>query len=117
MFERGRIDDLRRSVSDAASNAAHRVVDALPSRREVRRGADGAGRFIHENPIGAAIGAAAIGFLLAIVLPATAIEADRLRDVRRAARDAGAEAIEAGKQMIAETIWMTLGARRPNGRD
>lgn len=116
MFDRDRIDEFKKNVTGAASQAAHTVADALPSGRDVRRSADQFGRFVHDNPIGAAIGSAAVGFLFGILLPATALEIDKMRDVRRAARDAGAEAIEAGRQVMRETVWMTLGARRPNGR-
>ena len=116
MFERDRVDEFRKTMTDAASHAVHSVADALPTGTDVRRGADRLSRFVHENPIGAAIGSAALGFIFGIVLPATALETDRMRDVRRAARDAGAEAVEAGRQMMLETVWTTLGARRPNGR-
>lgn len=73
-------------------------------------------RFIRDNPIGAAIGAAVVGFLVGLLLPATAVETERIRDVKRAARDAGAEAMEAGREMVLQTVWTTLGARRPDGR-
>jgi ElaB/YqjD/DUF883 family membrane-anchored ribosome-binding protein len=116
MFDRDRVDELKKTVTGAASHAAHRVADALPTGRDVRRGADSVGRFIHDNPIGAVIGSAALGFIFGILLPATALETDRMRDVRRAARDASAEAIEAGRQVMRETVWTTLGGRRPNGK-
>jgi len=44
------------------------------------------------------------------------LETDRIRDVKRAARDASAEAIEAGREMVRQTVWTTLGARRTNGQ-
>lgn len=116
MFDRDRIRELRRTMTGAATRAAHRVADAMPRGRDIRRGADSLGRFVNDNPVGAAIGAAAVGFLFGILLPATALESDRMRDVRRAARDAGAEAIDAGRQIVRESVWMALGARRPNGR-
>lgn len=81
----------------------------------VERMTDRAARFIRDNPIGAALGSAAVGFVVGILLPATVMETDRMRDVRRAARDASAEAIEAGREMVLQTVWATLGARRTNG--
>jgi len=105
-------DVVRKRVAGAAS----KVADAMPTGDDMKVGADRVARFIRDNPIGAAIGSAAFGFIVGILLPATALETDRIRDVKRAARDASAEAIEAGREMVRQTVWTALGARRTEGR-
>lgn len=103
-------------VRDRVTGAASRLADAIPTGEDLKGGASRASRFIRDNPIGTAIGAAIFGFVVGLILPATAMETERIRDVKRAARDASAEAIEAGREMVLQTVWTTLGARRTNGR-
>lgn len=112
MHERRFTDVVREQVAGAAS----KVADAMPTGDDIKGGAHRASRLIRDNPIAVAIGAALIGFVVGLVLPATAMETERIRDVKRAARDAGAEAMEAGREMVLQTVWTTLGARRPDGR-
>ncbi|HYK54554.1 MAG TPA: hypothetical protein VEV38_13605 [Candidatus Eremiobacteraceae bacterium] len=102
-------------VKDRVAGATRSVARAMPTKRDIRRRTDRLGRWIHDYPISAAIGATVIGFLVGAMLPATRVETDRIRDVRRAARDASAEAIEAGRELVLETVWTTLGSRRTNG--
>jgi ElaB/YqjD/DUF883 family membrane-anchored ribosome-binding protein len=104
-------DVVKERVTDAARNVAR----SMPTRRDLRRRSDRLGRWIHDYPISAAIGATVIGFMVGALLPATRLETDRIRDVKRAARDASAEAIEAGRELVLETVWTTLGSRRTNG--
>lgn len=102
-------------VKERVAGAARTVARAMPTRRDIRRRSDRLGRWIHDYPISAAIGATVIGFFVGVLLPATRLETDRIRDVKRAARDASAEAIEAGRELVLETMWTTLGSRRTNG--
>lgn len=102
-------------MKERVAGAARSVSRTMPTRRDLRRRTDRIGRWIHDYPISAAIGASMIGFMIGVLLPATRLETERIRDVKRAARDASAEAIEAGRELVLETVWTTLGSRRTNG--
>src|SRR5215472_11571354 len=79
-MHRQRFKDIMR---DRVARAARTLARKMPTRKAFRRGSDRVGRFIRENPISAAVGATVIGFVLGILLPATEMEVDRLRDVKR----------------------------------
>ena len=100
------------SAKSALSGAASRVADAVPTADDLRAGADRAGAMIRDNPVGMAIGAVAAGFLMGLLLPRTSIESSRIRDVKRMAKDAGAQVVEAGKQMVRDTVNTTFGSTR-----
>ena len=59
---------------------------------------------IRDNPVGVAIGSVAAGFLAGLLLPRTSVEHDGVRDMKRMAKDAGAHMVEAGKQMVVDTV-------------
>ena len=56
-----------------------------------------------ENPLGVAIGAAAVGFLAEMLVPASPVEEEKLgpaaEQVREQVKEAGAEALERGKEV------------------
>lgn len=60
-----------------------------------------------ENPLGLAIGAAAVGFLAGMLIPSTKVEDERLGpmadQVKEQAKQTGQEALEHGKQIAQET--------------
>jgi ElaB/YqjD/DUF883 family membrane-anchored ribosome-binding protein len=60
-----------------------------------------------ENPLGLAIGAAAAGFLLGMVIPSTRVEDERVGplsdEVKGMAKETGQEVFERGKQVATET--------------
>jgi len=65
-----------------------------------------------ENPLGLAIGAAAVGFLAGLAVPITEYERERVGPLRDELLDrahlVGSDAIEHGKQVIAETAQAAL---------
>lgn len=109
---RSHLSDGVDAVKSAVSDTAARIADAVPSADELRAGADRLDALIKDNPVGVAVGSVAVGFLMGLLLPRTAIESHRLNDVKQMAKDAGAQVVEAGKQMVLDTVSTTLGTRK-----
>jgi hypothetical protein len=119
-----KVDNVRSKVSDTATRAkeavvgsasragdtmsgtASRVGEATPSRGEVTRQTRRVAGMARENPLGLAIGAAALGFLAGLAVPATRVEDERLGPVADQVRDrvkeTGQEALDRGKQVAQE---------------
>ena len=98
-----RVDTLRSKLGHAGSQ----VSDATPDADQVKEKATRAAGLAQENPLGLAVGAAALGFLAGMIVPGTRVEdervgpmADRVKDQ---AREAGQEALEHGRQVARET--------------
>ncbi len=82
-----------------AADALATVRDRLPDADTVRQGL--------QNPIGIVIGAAAVGFLVGLVVPITDYEREKLRpiadDLAEQASAARDELVEHGRSALAET--------------
>jgi gas vesicle protein len=95
-------------VGDTASGVGARVRDAAPSGDQVKRTARRAAGLAQENPLGLAIGAAAVGFLAGLLVPSTRVEDERLGpvadQVKDTARETGQEALARGKQVAQEAV-------------
>ena len=68
---------------------------------------------IRENPLGLLLGAAAVGFLLGSLLPATDIENERLGEIgdrlKQRAQASGGQILAQGKAVVFETIEAAKG--------
>jgi ElaB/YqjD/DUF883 family membrane-anchored ribosome-binding protein len=93
-------------AKEAVTGATDRVGDRSPGRGEVTQQARRAAGMARENPLGLAIGAAAVGFLAGLVVPTTRVEDERLGpvadQVKDKVRETGQEALERGKQVAQE---------------
>ena len=109
-----KVENMKSKVSDTATRAKEAVVGtalagpATPppaggrSSRRVRQAAGMA----KENPLGLAIGAAALGFLAGLAVPSTRVEDEKLGPVADQVKDrvkeTGQEALDRGKQVAQE---------------
>jgi hypothetical protein len=88
------------------SGAASRVGDATPSGGQVKQKTRQVAGLAKENPLGLAIGAAAIGFLAGLAVPSTRVEDEKLGPVADQVKDkvkeTGQEALDRGKQVAQE---------------
>ena len=118
---RDRVQGALGGAKDMTQGALGGTKDMAPDGDQVRaRARQGAG-FVRENPIGLALGAAAVGALIGLVLPRTAIEDERIGDTadtlrskiaetaqdaagrgRQVAQDALETAKESGRQQATE---------------
>ncbi len=94
-------------VKAKITGAGSQVSDATPSGDDVKAAGKQAVGVVQENPLGLAIGAAAVGFLAGMLIPSTKIEDERLGpvsdQVKEQAKQTGQEAIEHGKQIAQDT--------------
>jgi hypothetical protein len=83
-----------------------RVAEATPDTEDVKAGAKRAVGIAQENPLGLALGAAALGFLAGMVVPSTRIEDEKVGpiadDVKERVKETGQEALERGKEVAQE---------------
>jgi hypothetical protein len=93
-------------AGDSVSGAASRVGDATPSGGQVKQKTRQVAGLAKENPLGLAIGAAAIGFLAGLAVPSTRVEDEKLGPVADQVKDkvkeTGQEALDRGKQVAQE---------------
>jgi Protein of unknown function (DUF3618) len=108
-----KVENMKSKVSDTATRAKEAVVgtasragDATPSRGQVKQQTRRAAGMAKENPLGLAIGAAAIGFLAGLVVPSTRVEDEKLGrvsdQVMDKVKETGQEALDRGKQVAQE---------------
>jgi ElaB/YqjD/DUF883 family membrane-anchored ribosome-binding protein len=93
-------------AGDAVSDTTSRVGDATPSGGQVKQQAKRAAGLAQENPLGLAIGAAAVGFLAGLAAPSTRVEDERLGpmadQVKDRVKETGQEALDRGRQVAQE---------------
>jgi gas vesicle protein len=113
-----RLDDYVTEKKDAVTSKLTGAKDSVvgtvvPSKDRLRSAKDTAKR----NPLGLAIGGAAIGFVAGLLLPSTRVEDEHLGEmatrIKDTAKEAGQEAIERGKE-VASTAMDS--AREEGGR-
>jgi gas vesicle protein len=115
------VDEKKQSVTSAVAGAKDAVTGAVdkvvpgsgPPRRRLRAVSHAAQR----NPLGLAVGGAAVGFVAGMLLPSTRVEDEHLGEaaqkVRETASEAGHEALERGKD-VAQSAMETV---REEGAD
>ena len=93
-------------AGNTMSDTTSRVGDATPSGGQVKQQAKRAAGLAQENPLGLAVGAAALGFLAGLAVPSTRVENERLGPVADQVKDkvkeTGQEAMDRGKQVAQE---------------
>jgi ElaB/YqjD/DUF883 family membrane-anchored ribosome-binding protein len=98
-----RVSGATGGLSERVSGATDTLSDRTPSGEDVKQKTQRAAGLVRENPLGLAIGAAAAGFLIGLVLPSTRMEDERLGEVadtvKAKATEAGQEALSRGQQV------------------
>jgi gas vesicle protein len=91
------------AVSDRVQDVREKISGSTPDSGEVKEGAKRAAGIAQENPLGLAIGAAALGFVAGILVPSTSIEDEKIGpvadDIKEKAKETGQEAMERGKEV------------------
>jgi ElaB/YqjD/DUF883 family membrane-anchored ribosome-binding protein len=112
------VNDKVDSIKSVFVGAKDSAADATPSTGDVKQAARRGKGIAQENPLGLAIGAAAVGFLAGLLVPTTRIEdekigpmADTIKDQAKETaqvaldhgKDAAQEAAQAATQAVKET--------------
>jgi hypothetical protein len=98
-----------------------RVADATPDPGDVKAGAKRAVGVAQENPLGLALGAAALGFLAGMVVPSTRVEDEKVGpiadDVKERVKETGQEALERGKDVAQEAAQSAKETAQERGKE
>jgi ElaB/YqjD/DUF883 family membrane-anchored ribosome-binding protein len=110
----GKVDTVKEKLgvaTDKVGDVTGKVGDATPDGQQVKQQAQRAVGVAQENPLGLAVGAAAVGFLAGMLVPSSRIEDEKLGpmadQVKEQVKQTGQEALEHGKQVAqsaAETV-------------
>ena len=96
----GHKTDVPGRAKEAISGRVDTVKDKVPS-------AGQAAGVAKENPLGLAVGAAAVGFVAGMLIPSTRVEDEKIGpmadQVKEKARETGQEALERGKEVARQT--------------
>jgi hypothetical protein len=115
------VDDKKQAVKDTLTGAKDAVTGtaskAVPSGQQVGRLKNTAER----NPLGLAVGAAAVGFVAGLLVPSTRIENERMGDISDrvldAAKDTAGDALERGKQVAQDAAETAKESGREQGQE
>jgi gas vesicle protein len=96
----------KEAISDRKDALVSKVSGNAPDSGDVKQGAKRAAGVAQENPLGLAIGAAAVGFVAGMLIPSTSVEDEKVGpladQVKDKAKETGQEALERGKQVAEE---------------
>ena len=111
----------KEAVSNRVDDVRSKISGATPDSGEVKDGARRAAGVAQENPLGLAVGAAAVGFIAGMLIPSTRVEDERIGpmadDVKAKVKDTGQEALERGKEVAQETAQKAKETAQESGRE
>jgi gas vesicle protein len=112
----GGVSSGKDAVVGKADSIVSTVTGVVPDKGQMVEGARKVG-MSKQNPMGLAIGGAAVGFLLGLLAPSTRVEDENIGEaadqVKEAVKESGQEALERGKQVAQEAV----GAAKESARD
>jgi hypothetical protein len=111
------VDDKKEAVKSTVTSVTDKVTGVVPDRRQLSTVKDTAER----NPLGLAIGGAAVGFLAGVLLPSTRLENERMGEmsdrVVDAAKETAGEAVERGREVAATAAEAARDSGREQGQE
>ena len=116
----GALGSAREAIAGTTETVGSRVAESTPDAQDVKRTARRAAGLAQENPLGLAIGAAAVGFLIGLMIPSTPVEDERLGgladQVKAKVQETGQEALDRGKQVAQEAAESAVSTARESGQ-
>lgn len=114
-------DKVTGKVSSAKDTVTSTVTRVVPSREGIKRQTQRVSKTAESNPVGMTVGAAAVGFLVGMLVPSTRVEDERMGEiadrVKDQASDVGHEALERGKEVVQEAKDSAVDTIRERGRE
>ena len=111
------VDDKKEAVKSKVTTVTDKVTGVVPDRRQVSAVKDAAER----NPLGLAVGGAAVGFIAGILIPSTRAEDERMGDISDrvvdAAKDTAGEAVERGREVASAAADAAKDTGREQGQE
>jgi gas vesicle protein len=112
-----KVDTLKSKVTGAKDS----VSDATPSTGDVKHQAKRTVGIAQENPLGLAIGAAAIGFVAGMLIRSTRVEDEKIGpvsdQVKQKAAETGQQALDRGKQVAQDVAEQATETAKESGRE
>jgi ElaB/YqjD/DUF883 family membrane-anchored ribosome-binding protein len=104
-------------VTETKDRLTGKVSDTAPNKQQVRRAAGVA----QENPLGLAIGGAAVGFVVGLLVPSSRVEDEKLGPVADQVKDqvkeTGQEAFDRGKEVAQQAASSAKETAQEAGRE
>lgn len=115
------VDDKKQAVKDKVTGVKDAVLGAaskpVPSGQQVGRMKGTAER----NPLGLAVGSAAVGFVVGLLIPSTRLENERMGEMSDrlvdAAKETASDAVERGKHVAEEAVETAKESGREEGQE
>ncbi len=98
------VDEKKMVVTSRLSGAKDVAMKPIPDRAQMRRAKDAAER----NPLGLAVGAAGVGFVIGLLLPTTRLEDEKLGPASDKVGEVAREGVERGKQVAQESAQAAM---------
>jgi gas vesicle protein len=115
------VGDKKDAIVSAVGGASTAVGEATPDGADIAESASRVKRLAERNPVGLAIGGAAVGFIAGLLTPSTRMEDERIGpmadDVKATAADAGREALDRGKDVVQEAGATAIETAKERGRE
>jgi len=112
-----KVDTLKSKVTGAKDT----VADATPSGGDVKHQAKRTVGIAQENPLGLAVGAAAVGFIAGMLIPSTRVEDEKIGpvadQVKAKAAETGQQALDRGKQVASDVASSAADTAKESGRE
>jgi len=112
-----KVANLKATVTGAKDS----VSDATPSTGDVKHQAKRTVGIAQENPLGLAVGAAAVGFIAGMLIPATRVEDEKIGpvadQVKAKAAETGQQALDRGKQVASDVASSAADTAKESGRE
>jgi hypothetical protein len=108
-------------VRDSLGLGVSHLQATTPAPGDIRQGAARAAGIAQENPLGLAIGAAAIGFLAGLALPGSRVENERLGpladEIKEQVAETGQEAVEHAREVAQDAIAGATAAAQESAQE
>ena len=115
------VGDKKDAIVSAVGGATAAVGEATPDGADVAQSANRLKRLAERNPVGLAIGGAAVGFIAGLLAPSTRMEDEQIGpmadDVKATAAEAGREALDRGKDVVQEAGSAAIETAKVRGRE